>query len=200
MTKNTYNQLKYKKLFARLFHLIVNPQKEWEKIINEDSDFNEILASFVLPLTFGLTTITFGKHLFYANHIDYTTALKFALAIFTALFAGYWISYKIISYILKTRLHPKTNHKKTEHLSASLASYSSVAVYIYFIITILQFYHWSMLIILLHPLWMAWNGTKLISNFEQSDDKVVVSIITGIIVSLLPYFIHTLIIQLTINY
>ncbi len=189
--------LKYKGLFIRLFNLLIYPNKEWEAINKENKDFNEILSLFVLPIIFIVTLITFGNKLFTRNHLDYAIALKHSIAIFTALFTSYWATYKIIHYTINKRTY-KTKGK-TSHIAASIAGYSSISIYLFYLITSLNLYFPGFFIIQLHTFFLAWSGCKLISNFESKDDRIVVSLITGLLLTVLPYLILKLFTQLTIN-
>jgi hypothetical protein len=82
----------YKSIFARIMHLVIKPQIEWQAIDEESRDQAEVLSSFALPLMGLAAFISFLSQLI-ARQGTLTSSLQYAAAVFVALIASVYAAY-----------------------------------------------------------------------------------------------------------
>ncbi|WP_075590492.1 Yip1 family protein [Labilibacter marinus] len=189
---------KYKLLFSRTRNLIVSPKSEWSSIHAEKSDLNSILGNYILPYIGVLTLLTFvgyiTSHQGYDQGYDFAPALKYALADFTALFGGLYITYFITLNILP-KFTVKINASDLKSLSFKICAYSSIVLYLVKMVVTLVPQASYLLALTIYTGYIVWLGTKEIGEFESKDLRVVFTIIVSALLLFIPYFISNLFIR-----
>ena len=185
---------KYKHLFVRSRNLIISPKKEWELIINEKTDNNNILGGYVLPYIGVLSLITFISYLASHHNLPYESALKRALSEFTSFFFGLYIAFYITLNILP-KFALKISAKDVKNIAFKLTAYSSIAIYIVKIASALIPQIYFLQFMAIYCAYLVWIGTGYLGQFESRDLRIVLTVIVSTLLLFIPYFISILFIQ-----
>ncbi len=187
---------KYKNIFVRTKKIIVSPQKEWDSIFAEKTDFNQVLSDFLLPYLAIITFITFINSITGHQNTDFAFAIKNALGQFTsyflALFIIYYLLIQIIPQFAKTE---KTDSLK--NIAIKTTAYSMVIVFILKILTLLIPQIYFLQIANLYTGYLVWHSTKFIGKFENKDFRIVLTIIITLLILFLPYLLSVIFFRLT---
>ncbi len=186
---------KYKSLFIRTKNLVITPKKEWNNIYEENSDINSILSGYILPYIGVLALVSFISHLnLHSDSDKYITALKQALAMFSALFFGLYITYYITKQIMP-KFTVNSNEKDLNIYAFKLIAYSSVILYLIQLIVafIPELFFFQALS--LYTGYIVWKGSEYIGRFESNEQRITFSAIVGILLLFVPYFLFKLIVE-----
>ncbi len=191
---NTNILSNYKHLFQRSKNLLISPIKEWKVIFDEKLDFNKIISDFTLPYIAVITLIVFLGSLSTHQTIDFTLALKTAVAKFSALFIGLLLSYFITLKTIPGFIQkPKSNNIKL--IAIKITAYSSIILYLIQITIALIPQLYFLIGISLYTGYLVWLATDFIGEFETKDLRIVFTIIVSLLLLLIPYLISIIFIQ-----
>lgn len=186
----------YKNLIFRTLNLIIKPRIAWQNIFNEKKDLNDVLSSFVLPYTCIATLISFANYLL-IHGIQYKEALINAIVTFSTLFGTFMITNLIMKRYLPDFVSKKSK-LKTKNISAQLVGHSMLSIYLHTIIsTIIPNTTW-LIGITLHTFYLCWSASSVIS-FNKKENKIIVTIVMGLLIITLPLFIQVLLNKLTLG-
>ena len=117
-----------KKIINIMFLLLFNPAKGWDKVGKDKYKHDEFLNNYLFPL-FGVVSLTtfIGGLWIDSGGLQY--ALKLTIFVITALFAGFYISAILVNEML-----PKYGAIKDMNIAQQFVGYSSVVVYLLFIV------------------------------------------------------------------
>jgi len=180
----------YRNLFNRIKDLLVKPAKAWEIILSERSSINDVLMTFSLPLIGAYSLAIFLGYLFGHQELDFTSALKFAVFIFSACFFGLYMSYFIL-----LKLIPVESMKSDKELAFKMIAYSSLPIYLLGIVTALIPQTFFFFFLVIYAAYIIWEGLKVLQvDVEKRGWQTVV---VSIMVLLMPYVLHKLLIYLS---
>jgi hypothetical protein len=185
---------RYKNIILRTKNLILFPKKEWEIIFNEKGDFNKVISEFSLPYIGIITLISFISSLMSHHQLDFSLALRTAVAQFASFFLGllicYFIAVKTIPQFVK-----KVASKDVKLLAIQLSAYSSIIIYLIKITISLIPQLYFIQITALFTGYLVWLGSKQLGDYENNDLRIVLTIIVSLLLLLLPYMISVIIIR-----
>lgn len=126
-TKLTTSDI-YKELFRRIWQLIINPEKEWDVIKNENKTFNNVLSDFALPIIGLVTVAAFIGYALKFQDFNLEYALKHTTIVFISLFASIYIIFFLLGLIMLS-----DGFKKNDVIALTI--YSSTMWYLLSFIT-----------------------------------------------------------------
>jgi len=180
----------YKNLAVRLRNLFVAPFSEWQRIHRESVTFNDMLSMFALPLIAIVTVATFISHLINQQAFVFELALKKALLVFMALFAGLFIAWYLVFRLMKYfQMVP------SRELAAKLTIFSSMPLYVASLITVLVPEFFFIQIVSLYSFYLAWAGTRHLPG-PGKDRKVLFSVFIAFSILVLPFLVRVLLLNL----
>jgi len=172
------------KLLNRVKGIIINPVKEWDLIIADNSDKNTIIKEYALPLIILISISTligsFGSPKFLAPSISYSVISAFVTMIVSI--GSIYLSAYIINEIA-----PNFGISKNIENSFKLVIYSSTPAYIASIVANL---HWTLSflnIFGIYSVYLFWLGASQV--LKISEDKKIGFVILSFIVLLVIYLV-----------
>ncbi|MGM0377101.1 MAG: Yip1 family protein [Bacteroidota bacterium] len=180
----------YKNLAVRLRNLFVAPFSEWQRIHREPVTFNDMLSTFALPLIAIVTMATFISHLINQQAFIFELALKKALLVFMALFAGLFIAWYLVFRLMKYfQMVP------SRELAAKLTIFSSMPLYVASLVTALVPEFFFIQIVSLYGFYLAWAGTRNLPGPGQ-ERKFIFSVFIAFSILVLPFLVRVLLLNL----
>lgn len=180
----------YRNLTTRVKNLVLNPQVEWFNIHAQKKTINEVLTEFSLPLIALVTLATFLNCIINHQGVNFEWALKQAAVIFTALFGGLYLSYLWVKVIL-----PRHQLSGDADYAFRLVGYGSGLWYVITLVTSivpeLVFLHLASF----YSFYIIW------ATFDQEKEpsqqqKITITVLIGIIIHLIPYFVRYFLLKL----
>jgi len=173
----------FKKIWERIKAIIANPSAEWEKIVAEPNDQNEIIINYLVPIVaLGAITTFIGK----ASQGDISVYQGFMLAItyFISMIAGIYISAVIVS-----ELEPGFNVEKDFGGTLKLIVYSATASMVASVIANLHPGLSFIGLFGLYSLYLFWIGMPRILDVAE-DKKVGFVLISALIILAITFIIN----------
>ncbi|MGM0531383.1 MAG: Yip1 family protein [Bacteroidota bacterium] len=173
----------FKKIWERIKAIITNPTAEWDKIITEPNDQNEIIINYVVPIVaLGAITTFIGK----ASMSDLSVYQGFMLAItyFISMTAGIYISAVVVS-----ELEPGFNVEKDFGGTLKLIVYSATAALVASVVANLHPGLSFIGLFGLYSLYLFWVGLPKIMNVAE-DKKVGFVLIAALIILAITFIIN----------
>ncbi len=173
----------FKKIWERIKAIIANPNGEWEKIVAEPDDQNELIINYLVPIVaLGAITTFIGK----ASHGDISVYQGFMLAItyFLSMLSGIYISAVIVN-----ELEPGFNVEKNFGGTLKLIVYSSTAALTASVIASLHPGLSFIGLFGLYSLYLFWIGMPKILDVAE-DKKVGFVLISALIILAITFLIN----------
>ena len=182
-------------IIQTIFFLIASPRKGWIRIIDKKTEQQDFINNFLFPI-FGFVAITtFIGGMWLAENVDIRWALKQTIVAVSALFGGFYL----VSYVL-SELFPKFGLDKNMNAAQQFVGYSSVVLYVLFLIMPLLFGLSPLWFLLIYTLYIVYTGTaeflSVIENKRLSftviasllivSVPVTIKILLELLISLLP--------------
>lgn len=180
----------YKDLAIRLRNLLASPFLEWQRIHREPVTFNDMFSGFALPLIGIVTLGTFISHMVNQQAFIFELALKKAVLVFMALFAGLFIAWYVIFRLMKY-FHLVSSRE----LAAKLTIYSSAPLYAASLITTLIPEVFFIQILSFYSFYLAWIGMRYLPGPGQ-DKKFIFSVFIAFAVLVFPFVVRTILLNL----
>lgn len=174
----------YRSLMVRLRNLVISPVGEWRTIHRESDTFNDMLGNFALPLVGLVTMATFVSHLINQQAFILELALKKAVLVFVALLGALFLSWYVVSGLLKY-----FQFVASGELAAKLVIYSSGPLYVISFLTALVPEIFFIQILAFYSFYLAWLGVRDIAG-PAHYRKLPFSVIIGVLVLAIPFLIR----------
>lgn len=176
----------YKNIFQIVFYLIANPQKGWERVSEEKDKQQEFTNNFLFPI-FGLIALsTFVGAMWLQQGGEIRSALSQSIVATSSIFGGFYLA----SYLHNKLLWYFTIERTNEELQ-QFVGYSSVMLYLFYVINPLLHNFSFLWLILLYSQYIIYIGAK---RFLCIADKyrIRIAAISNLIILLAPLAIHVL--------
>ena len=177
-------------MFSRVKDLLIKPAKAWKIILAEKNTVNNILIQFSLPLIGAYSLAVFLGYLFEHQELDFASALKFAVFVFSACFFGLYLG-----YFLLVKLIPLDGMKEDKELAFKIMAYPSMPIYLMGIITALIPQTLFFFFLVVYSAFIIWEGLKVLKIAQEKRGWQ--TIYVSLMVLLLPYVLHKLLIYLS---
>ncbi|MDR2627117.1 MAG: YIP1 family protein [Dysgonamonadaceae bacterium] len=182
----------FRKLFLRIYSLIVQPSKEWRTLAEEEQGLDRFLSTYFHPLLGIIALAAFAGALFARKGIE--MALKSSILEFVIYFAGFYS----VSFLLKeimNRKYPAANIKR----APSFVVYASSLIYLISIVISLFGSSFQVAYLFLpYTLYIVWEGTTTYMEIEENK-QIRFSVMCTVLLLLIPYFIHIIINKLMLS-
>jgi hypothetical protein len=180
----------YRNLVVRLRNFGLSPVGEWKALHRESTTFNDMLGNFALPLIGLVTIATFVSHLINQQAFILELALKKAVLVFVALLGALFLSWYVVSRLLKF-----FQFVASGELAAKLVIYSSGPLYVISFVTALVPEVFFIQILAFYGFYLAWLGVRDIAGPGQHR-KLLFSVVVGTMVLGLPILIRIVLLNL----
>ena len=143
-----------------------------------------MLTAYALPLIGGITLGTFISHLINQQAFIFELALKKAMVVFMALFAGLFIAWYLVFRLMKYfHLVP------SRELAAKLTIYTSTPLYVASLVTALVPEFFFVQVLSFYSFYLAWAGLRNLPGPGQ-DKKFIFSVFISFTVLVLPLLVR----------
>ncbi len=169
----------FKKIFQRIFLIIVQPAKAWHVLEEDDMEDEKFLSHYLYPI-FGIIALA----AFIGSFISYKSvelALKSSIQEFVAYFAGFYLAVFLLRELI-ARKFDYAVPAKNQHFVA----YASSLIYMVSILVSLLGFH-MLLLFLPYTIYIIWEGSLSYMKIRE-DDQVRFAVIATLIV-FVPYMI-----------
>ena len=178
-----------KKLFERLYRLIIQPAKTWNILADEKEeeivDNNSFLKTYLYPAIGIVALLTFVGVFFYKKEFDVQLAIRLMIKVLIALFAGFYLASFILSKVMEHIFFMANSYK----LCQRFVGYSSALIYaMYILLAIFPDYGFLQLF-LLYTIYIIWEGASDYMQIPENERNRFTAIATAIIL-LSPFIIE----------
>ncbi|GAB4491153.1 MAG: hypothetical protein OHK0045_16680 [Raineya sp.] len=183
-------------LVEKAKNIILNPKKEWENSVNEQSTFSSLLVGYIIPLALiGAIAAFIGGFIGQeVMGIKIGGTVKYGIYMAVSSFVGAILGYVIVSHVVDM-LAPTFDSEKNLDKSARLAAYSQTAGLLAAVFQALPAL--SFLSILgLYGAYVAWLGITPMKNTPEN--KKVGYVIAIIVVTIVVTFLVGLVLASTL--
>jgi len=180
----------YKNLFSRLKDLIVNPGKAWNSILTEQTQVNDVLAQFSLPLMGAYTAATFIGYLLFHQGLSFINALKHAGFTFSSCFFGLYLTWFILIKLL-----PAMQLSESKENIFKLVAYPSLVIYLIGIINNLFPETYIFGFLQLYAGYIIYEGLGSL-NSDNKNNRLQQTIVISLILLALPFVIGKILFRL----
>jgi len=177
----------FKKLFLRLWRLMVSPRQEWEAI-REESPRPDVLMTFFFPLTCccGLAVLL-GRLVREGFVSTFMSAFAEAVVACLGLVVAFYLSMAIVGWLGTRYLHVETDRRDT----TLLVGYSFAVV---FALTMLVglFPEWVLFkwVLQFYVVYVVWVGADVVMQLGE-DRRMTFSLLVSAVILLVPFLIQT---------
>ncbi|MDO5523579.1 MAG: YIP1 family protein [Bacteroidia bacterium] len=178
-----------------IFFLIASPRKGWKRIIDKKINHQDFINNFLFPV-FGFVAITtFVGGMWFAESTDIRWALKLTVAAVSALFGGFYLA----SYALN-ELFPKFGADKNLNIAQQFVGYSSVVVYLLFLVMPLLSGLAPLWFLVIYTLYVVYAGAGEFLRVERNK-RLGVAVVASLLIVVAPLlikFLLNVLIKLTV--
>lgn len=175
-----------------IFYLIFSPQKGWKRIIDKKMEHQKFIGDFLFPIFGFIAITTFIGGMWLTENGGIHWALKQSIAVVTALFGGFYL----VSYLLN-EISPKFGLDKNMDAAQQFVGYSSVVLYVVFLILPLLSglkLLWLLAIYTLYPVYVGAGEFLRVAE----NKRLTFTVIASLLIVLVPLIIKALL-ELLIN-
>ncbi len=173
-------------IIQTIFFLITSPRKGWIRIIDKKTEQQDFINNFLFPVFGFISVTTFAGAMWLAENADIRWALKQTIVAVSALFGGFYL----VSYVL-SELFPKFGLDKNMNAAQQFVGYSSVVLYVLFLIMPLLFGLSPLWFLLIYTLYIVYTGTaEFLSVIENK--RLSFTVIASLLIVLVPVTIKIL--------
>jgi len=186
----------FKKLFLRLWRLLVSPRQEWEAI-REESPRPDMLMTFFFPLTCccGLAVLL-GRLLREGFGSAFMSGFAEAVVACLGLVVAFYLSMAVVGWAAPRYLHMETDRRDT----TLLVGYSFAVV---FALTLLVglFPAWVMFkwVLQFYVVYVVWVGADVMLQIGE-DRRMTFSLMVSAVILLVPFLIQTIFNKLSLAF
>ncbi|MDR1119595.1 MAG: YIP1 family protein [Dysgonamonadaceae bacterium] len=172
----------FRKIFQRIYFIIIQPAKEWRKLGEEEIAHERFLAVYFYPLLGILTLAAFVGNILSTKTIE--LALKISIQEVVAFFSGFYLSVFLLKEIIN-RKFTAANIKRT----SCFIVYASSLIYMIAIVVSLFGEQFQVIYLLLpYTVYIIWEGARAYMGIRE-EQQISFSIVSSLIV-LIPYLIR----------
>lgn len=117
-----------KKIINTMYLLLTNPDKGWEKVSKDRYKHEEFMSNFLFPIL-GVVSLTTLIGALWIDGVGLQNALRLTIFVVTSLFAGFYLTSFMVTEML-----PKYGAIKDKNNAQQFVGYSSIIVYLLFLI------------------------------------------------------------------
>lgn len=175
-----------KSVFIRLKNLLINTNKEWKNIADEDREGKEVISKFALPLIGFLTLASFVGSLFNNQIFDFEVSIKVALTDFLSAYGSVYLSMLLIN-LAKPLFHLQTNTSRT----LSFVGYTYGLIFGIEILTNLFPEFYLLRILVVYTLFIIWEGVAPMFKVRE-EQRTGFALVCSLIILVLPFLLDYL--------
>ena len=173
----------FKKIWQRVKLIITSPTNEWDKIVTEKGDQQEVIVNYAVPLVaLGAITTFIGKAAL--PHFSVYEGFMLAITYFLGMIAGLYVSAVVVS-----ELAPGFDIKKDFNQTLKLIVYSSTAALAAAVIASLHPGLSFIGLFGLYSLYLFWIGLPKIFTVQE-DERVGFVLIAALIILAITFVIN----------
>jgi hypothetical protein len=174
-------------LIERVKNILITPKTEWEVVNGESATPMSLFTSYVLPLALIPTICGFLSSFLFTGGFGISFGIKYYIIAAVISLIGSFAIFFILTYsidLLATAFGSEKNINK----SAQLAAYSSTAIYVAGILSIVPFLGIiGMIAGFCYAAYLLYLGVGSLK--KTPEDKKVVYVIVSILIAIVAYFI-----------
>ncbi len=175
-----------KGLFGLLFSIIYQPSKAWNMLSEKQETDNEnFFKSYFYPLLGIIALFSFLGVFFTRKEFEVQLALKNAISLLIAVYAGLYLA----SYLLSEFRFRYLGKEKDLKLCQRFVGYASAIVYALYLV--LSFFpeFFFLKIFLLYTVYIVWEGATSYMGVEEKH-KLKFTLLASVIIILCPFLIE----------
>jgi hypothetical protein len=172
----------FRKIFQRIYFIIIQPAKEWRKLGEEKITYERFLAVYFYPLLGMLTLAAFVGSMLSTRAIE--LALKVSIQEVVAYFSGFYLAV----FLLKEIINRKFTTANVKRASCFIVYASSLIYMIGLVISLFGQGFQVIYLLLPYTVYIIWEGARVYMGVRE-DQQIGFSIAASLIV-LIPYLIR----------
>jgi hypothetical protein len=171
----------FRKIFQRIYFIIVQPAKEWRELAEEEIAHERFLSVYFYPLLGVLTLAAFVGNMLSTHAIE--LALKVSIQEVVTYFAGFYFA----AFLLKEIINRKFTSANVKRIPYFIV-YASSLIYMVGIVVSLFGQGFQVIYLLLpYTVYIIWEGARVYMGIRE-EQQIGFSIASSLIV-LTPYLI-----------
>jgi hypothetical protein len=176
-------------LIERAKNIIISPATEWEVIKKEDTNFQQIITNYVIPMALIPAVASFIGYALIGKSIPFvgvTKGISWGISYALVGFLGSLLAVFISTHVIDL-LAPSFNSEKNLDKSARLVAYSFTPSWVGGILMIIPSISWLGGLFGLYGIYLLYLGIRPMK--ETPEDKSVIYLIVSLLVIFAVYFI-----------